>query len=102
MAVGTGCGDHVTRLYPQKLALTASTSDGCSIDLVRLWTKSHGVVLYLVKKRIRENCTEAYHYFTNHGNVVISRYKHLETGTLCLSHFFREHLRCILRPSKYI
>jgi hypothetical protein len=30
-------------LYPQKLALTSPTSDGRSVGIVRLRTKSHGV-----------------------------------------------------------
>jgi hypothetical protein len=37
-------------LYPQKLALTSPTSGGRSVDIVRLWTKSHGVWFYLVKE----------------------------------------------------
>jgi hypothetical protein len=32
-------------LYPQKLALTSPTSGGRWVDIVRLWTKSHGVCL---------------------------------------------------------
>jgi hypothetical protein len=30
-------------LYPQKLTLTSPTSGGRSVDIVRLWAKSHGV-----------------------------------------------------------
>ena len=39
-AVGTRCADHVTPLYPQKLALTSPTGGGRSIDIVRVRTKA--------------------------------------------------------------
>jgi hypothetical protein len=34
-AVGTRCADHVTSLYPQKLALTSPTGGGRSVGIVR-------------------------------------------------------------------
>ena len=39
-AVGTRCADHVTPLYPQKLAQTSPTSGGRSVDIVRVRTKA--------------------------------------------------------------
>jgi len=39
-AVGTRCADHVTPLYPQKLALTSSTDSGRSVGIVRVRTKA--------------------------------------------------------------
>ena len=39
-AVGTRCADHMTPLYPQKLALTSPTSGGCSVGIVRVRTKA--------------------------------------------------------------
>ena len=39
-AVGTRCADHVTPLYPQKLALTSPTSGSCSVGIVRVRTKA--------------------------------------------------------------
>jgi hypothetical protein len=43
----TGCRDPsrwpYDTLYPKKLALTSSTSGGCSVGIVCLQTKSHGV-----------------------------------------------------------
>jgi len=39
-AVGTRCADHVTPLYPQKLALTSPTGGGCSVGIVRVRTKA--------------------------------------------------------------
>ena len=39
-AVGTRCADHVTPLYPQKLALTSPTGVGRSIGIVRVRTKA--------------------------------------------------------------
>jgi len=38
--VGTRCADHVTPLYPQKLALTSPTGGGRSVGIVRSRTKA--------------------------------------------------------------
>jgi len=38
-AVGTRCADHVTHLYPQKLALTSPTGGGRYVGIVRVRTK---------------------------------------------------------------
>jgi len=47
--VWTRCADHVTPLYPQKLALTSPTGGGRSVGIVRVRTKatefSNGVCL---------------------------------------------------------
>jgi len=40
MAVGNRCADHVTPLYPQKLALTSPTDSGHSVGIVRSRTKA--------------------------------------------------------------
>ena len=39
-AVGTRCADHMTPLYPQKLALTLPTGGGRSVGIVRVRTKA--------------------------------------------------------------
>ena len=39
-AVGTRCADHVTPLYPQKLALTSPTGGGRSVGIVLSRTKA--------------------------------------------------------------
>jgi len=39
-AVGTHCADHVTPLYPQKLALTSPTDGSRCVGIVRVWTKA--------------------------------------------------------------
>ena len=39
-AVGTRCADHVTPLYPQKLALTSPTGGGRSVGIVCSRTKA--------------------------------------------------------------
>jgi len=39
-AVGTRYADHVTPLYPQKLALTSPTGGGRSVGIVRVRTKA--------------------------------------------------------------
>ena len=38
--MGTRCADHVTPLYPQKLALTSPTIGGRSVGIVRVRTKA--------------------------------------------------------------
>jgi len=38
--VGTRCADHVTPLYPQKLALTSPTGGGRSVGIVRVRTEA--------------------------------------------------------------
>ena len=38
--MGTCCADHVTPLYPQKLALTSPTGGGRSVGIVRVRTKA--------------------------------------------------------------
>jgi hypothetical protein len=43
ISVATVCADHVTPLYPQKLSPTSPKSGGCSVSIVRLRTKGHGV-----------------------------------------------------------
>ena len=38
--MGTRCTDHVTPLYPQKLALALPTGGGRSVGIVRVRTKA--------------------------------------------------------------
>ena len=45
--MGNRCADHVTPLYPQKLALTSPTGDGRSVGIVRSRTKATEFSLYL-------------------------------------------------------
>jgi hypothetical protein len=49
--VGTRCADHVTPLYPQKLALTSLTGGGRSVGIVRSRTKAmeFSFLVYVVK-----------------------------------------------------
>ena len=49
-AVGTRCADHVTPLYPQKLALTSPTGGGRSVGIVRVRTKATELSLYCYTK----------------------------------------------------
>ena len=44
-AVGIRCADHVTPLYPQKLALTSPTGGGRSVGIVRSRTKATEFVI---------------------------------------------------------
>ena len=57
MAVGTRRADHVTPLYPQKLALTSPTGGGRSVGIVRVRTKATEFSLALVW---RELCCYSY------------------------------------------
>jgi hypothetical protein len=45
--VGTRCADHVTPLYPQKLALTLPTGGGRPVGIVRSRTKATEFVCYV-------------------------------------------------------
>jgi len=45
--VGTRCADHVTPLYPQKLALTSPTGGGRSVGIVRVRTKVTELYIYV-------------------------------------------------------
>ena len=45
---GIRCADHVTPLYPQKLALTSPTGGGRSVGIVRSRTKATEFSLVLV------------------------------------------------------
>ena len=48
-AVGIRCADHVTPLYPQKLALTSPTGGGRSVGIVRVRTKATEFSLYTAR-----------------------------------------------------
>ena len=43
---GDRCADHVTPLYPQKLALTSPTGGGRSVGIVRSRTKATELCVY--------------------------------------------------------
>ena len=43
--MGNRCADHVTFLYPQKLALTSPTGGGRSVGIVRSRTKATELVI---------------------------------------------------------
>ena len=47
--MGTHCADHVTPLYPQKLALTSLTGGGHSVGIIRVRTKATECSFSLVK-----------------------------------------------------
>ena len=55
--MGIRCADHVTPLYPQKLALTLPTGGGRSVGIVRSRTKAteFSLVFVIVKLRVFEN-----------------------------------------------
>ena len=46
--MGIRCADHVTPLYPQKLALTSPTGGGRSVGIVRSRTKATELIFYLL------------------------------------------------------
>ena len=45
--MGIRCADHVTPLYPQKLALTSPTGGGRSVGIVRSRTKATEFFFFL-------------------------------------------------------
>ena len=47
--MGTRCADHVTPLYPQKLALTSPTGGGRSVGIVRSRTKATEFIYIYIK-----------------------------------------------------
>ena len=55
-AVGTCCVDHVTPLYPQKLALTSPTGGGHSVGIVRVRTKATEFSLVLLSHLMYVKC----------------------------------------------
>ena len=48
--MGTRCADHVTPLYPQKLALTSPTGGGRSVGIVRSRTKATEFFFFMLLK----------------------------------------------------
>ena len=69
-AVRTRCADHVTPLYPQKLALTSPTGGGCSVGIVRVRTKATEFSLGLLVTTHRKETASLdsvlyYYYFSN-------------------------------------
>ena len=70
-AVGTRCADHVTPLYPQKLALTSPTGGGRSVGIVRSRTKATEfslgpcVVIYFYSKTNQMHNISNLFYFGN-------------------------------------
>ena len=53
--MGIRCADHVTPLYPQKLALTSPTDGGRSIVIVRSRTKATDFFFYLTYSLIYQH-----------------------------------------------
>ena len=51
--MGIRCADHVTPLYPQKLALTSPTGGGRSVGIVRSRTKATDFSLVLYKDAVK-------------------------------------------------
>ena len=58
-AVGTRYADHVTPLYPQKLALTSPTGGGRSVSIVRARTKATEFIVLFSLVNIRQNIRTA-------------------------------------------
>ena len=59
--MGNRCADHVTPLYPQKLALTSPTGGGRSVGIVRSRTKATEFSLvymsqYITLRQKKDDC----------------------------------------------
>jgi hypothetical protein len=57
--MGIHCADHVTPLYPQKLALTSPTGDGRSVGIVRSQTKAMEFSFSLVSEESADSNSNA-------------------------------------------
>jgi hypothetical protein len=57
-AVGIRCADHVTPLYPQRLALTSPTGGGRSVGIVRPRTKATEFLLSFNKGFLKRPCAK--------------------------------------------
>ena len=55
--MGIRCADHVTPLYPQKLALTSPTGGGRSVGIVRSRTKATEFSLVVFRQAQHSNAT---------------------------------------------
>jgi len=60
--VGTRCADHVTPLYPQKLALTSPTGGGSSVGIVRVRTKATEFSLVVPYKATHYTSVAKFHF----------------------------------------
>jgi hypothetical protein len=70
--VGIRCADHVTPLYPQKLALTSPTGGGRSVAIVRSRTKTTEFSLVLgcfLRHNTDNNIVIAAKFFTEFRQV---------------------------------
>ena len=56
-AVGTRCADHVTPLYPQKLALTSPTGGGRSVGIVRVRTNATEFRVFIYSPFFPSKCS---------------------------------------------
>ena len=65
--MGNRCADHVTPLYPQKLALTSPTGGGRSVGIVRSRTKAtefFSSVFFLFEPKFERVYRRHYYYTT--------------------------------------
>ena len=78
-AVGIHCADHVTPLYPQKLALTSPTGGGRSVGIVRSRTKATELLLLLFADEV---CWGAYELFTVDYHLILTGFKALQQNLM--------------------
>ena len=83
--MGTRCADHVTPLYPQKLALTSPTGGGRSVGIVRSRTKA--TESHLCKTLLRIWSKWQGHLLVKETKVVLSVYLIWFSGTCCAAVF---------------
>ena len=85
-AVGTRCADHVTSLYPQKLALTSPTGGGRSVGIVRVRTKATEFSFCFIVVEMDLHCEEEQNTQECHKYLLtcIAAVRNLRTMTLSL------------------
>ena len=88
--MGNRCANHVTPLYPQKLAVTSPTGGGRSVGMVRSRTKATEFSLVLVFQHTTgmthlSTLTDLFYYFTS--SIVVHFYSLdcINNAILCLS-----------------
>ena len=76
--MGIRCADHVTPLYPQKLALTSPTGGGRSVGIIRSRTKATESYCF-----INESDQKVGQFLTMNGSVLENEYMKKMTSVRC-------------------
>jgi hypothetical protein len=97
-AVGTRCADHVTPLYPQKLALTSPTGGGRSVGIVRSRTRPRSYVMTARASQYISTVTDRASQYISTVTDRASQYISTSAMKWCLSHSLpaSEHIQLVI------